>query len=37
MPRWVVTTRPWAQTEAEQTIDAYESAQIVFAQGGQGS
>ena len=37
MPRWVVTTRPWAQTEAEQTIDDYESAQIVFDQGGQGS
>ena len=34
MPRWVVTTRPWAQTEAEQTIDDYESAQIVFDQAG---
>ena len=34
MPRWVVTTRPWAQTEAEKTIDDYESAQIVFDQAG---
>ena len=30
MPRWVVTTRPWSQTEAEKTIDDYESAQIVI-------
>ncbi|KAJ8612553.1 hypothetical protein CTAYLR_003730 [Chrysophaeum taylorii] len=24
IPRWVVTTRPWSQTEAQQTIDDYE-------------
>lgn len=27
LPRWVVTTRPWSQTETEQTINDYESAQ----------
>jgi len=27
LPRWVVTTRPWAQSETEQTICDYESAQ----------
>jgi len=27
-PRWVVTTRPWAQKESKETIDDYESAQI---------
>ena len=34
-PRWCVTTRPWDQAEAEQTIDDYEGAADDSIDGGE--